>query len=296
MAERTAPPPPHGALFTRAEAAAAGIRDQRLTELVRRGSIARVARGVYAGSASTEVPDPYAVTRSSRVVVSHDSSAAWFGIDLPEAPGLLHLTAPRNRGRRRNAIAGARLHRARLTARDICVIRGLRVTCPARTAVDIARHASLEHSVAIVDSFLRAKLLTVREFAAAAQSAQGPGRSRIQLVATLIDPASGSILESLTRVLLWRHNLPRPTTQHPFRHHERGWIGYVDFAWPGRRAILECDGYEFHSSREPFQKDRRRWSAISSSGWRLAVVTWFDVTRDSDYVVAVVRDLLSPGD
>jgi very-short-patch-repair endonuclease len=67
----------------------------------------------------------------------------------------------------------------------------------------------------------------------------------------------------------------------------------VDFGWPQLKAILECDGYDFHASREPFQKDRRRWSAISSAGWRLGVVTWFDVTRDPIYVVTLVRELLA---
>jgi very-short-patch-repair endonuclease len=104
---------------------------------------------------------------------------------------------------------------------------------------------------------------------------------------------SGSILESLTRVLLWRHHLPVAVSQHPFCHPQRGLIGYVDFAWPQLKAILECDGYEFHSSRGPFQKDRRRWSAIGSSGWHLAVVTWFDVTCDPGYVVALALDLLA---
>jgi very-short-patch-repair endonuclease len=108
----------------------------------------------------------------------------------------------------------------------------------------------------------------------------------------LIDPDSGSILESLTRVLVWRSGLPMPKSQFTVRE-STGWVGRVDFAWPWLKAILECDGYEFHADRSAFQKDRRRWSALSRSGWRLGVVTWFDVTCDPEYVVALVRDLLA---
>jgi very-short-patch-repair endonuclease len=114
---------------------------------------------------------------------------------------------------------------------------------------------------------------------------------RIQVAASLIDPESGSILESLTRLLLWRHGLPNPRTQVSVRGAE-GWIGRVDFAWPDHKVILECDGYEFHAARSLFQRDRRRWSALVAAGWRVAVVTWLDVVGDPTYVVKLVRDLL----
>jgi predicted dithiol-disulfide oxidoreductase (DUF899 family) len=38
---------------------------------------------------------------------------------------------------------------------------------------------------------------------------------------------------------------------------------------------------------------RRRWTAVGTAGWHLAVVTSFDVVFDPDYVVEVVRDLLA---
>jgi len=172
-------------------------------------------------------------------------------------------------------------------------VRGVRVTRPIRTALDITRHTTLDYAVAVVDAFMRAGLFSNDEFVSAASQMQGPGRVRLRLVASLIDPLSGSILESLTRMLLWRNEIVAPTSQYPFVHPRHGLIGYFDFGWDALKAILECDGYEFHAARGPFQKDRRRWSAIGTSGWHLAVVTWFDVTRDPDYVVELVRDLLA---
>jgi hypothetical protein len=84
----------------------------------------------------------------------------------------------------------------------------LRITTPLRTALDIARSESLEHGVAVLDAFLRAKLTTLRDLDRAAERAAGPGRIRLQRAIGLVDPEAGSILESLTRVLLWRHGLP----------------------------------------------------------------------------------------
>jgi hypothetical protein len=157
--------------------------------------------------------------------------------------------------------------------------------------MDICRHAALEKSVTIVDAFLRDRAFTMDELLVAAARSKGPGRLRIQAAARLVDAQSGSILESMTRVLMWREDLPNPVTQLTVNG-SGGRIGRVDFAWPDRRVILECDGYEFHSRREAFQQDRRRWSALSAAGWRLVVVTWFDVTRDPAYVLATMRKVL----
>lgn len=284
----------NGGLVTRRQAMSAGVDGRRLTELCRSGVLARVSRAVYAVGDRMSDVDPRHVCTGMRVVLSYLSAAAWFGVDLPKPPGLVHVTASRNRGRRMDAVRGVRLHRADLRGGDVTIVRGLQVTSPLRTALDLARHLPLEEAVAVVDSFFRARLLSPEEFATAAAKSAGPGRCRIQMVAMLVDPKSGSILESLARVLLWRNKLAPTHTQYLFQHRRTGWVGYLDFAWPTLRVALECDGYEFHSARDVFQRDRRRWSALVRAGWRPAVVTWFDVTGDPDYVVALVRDLLSP--
>jgi hypothetical protein len=157
--------------------------------------------------------------------------------------------------------------------------------------MDICRHAPIDKAVAVVDAFLRSHAFTFSEFLQAARSAKGPGRLRIQAAASLADSASGSVLESLARVLIWRDGLPIPQTQLSVRG-TTGWIGRVDFAWPDHKVILECDGYEFHAARDSFQRDRRRWSALTAAGWQVVIVTWFDVTRDPEYVLATMRRVL----
>lgn len=286
----------NGGLVTRAMARAAGIAGQRLTDLVHRGLIARVARGVYAVGEAAALPDPRHLTIAWRVVLSGPSAVAWWGVDLPQPPGRLHVTAPRSRGRWRDGVPGVRLARANLLPHDIVMVRGVRVTSPLRTALDYARRYPLSESVAVVDAFMRAGLITLDEFANAAAAAHGPGARQLRQVAALADPKSGSVLESLCRVLLWENGLAPEETQYSLKHERTGWIGYLDFAWPSVRAALECDGYEWHAEREPFQKDRRRWSAVNRARWWCGVVTWFDVTRDPAYVVALVRDLLGAAD
>jgi len=283
----------HGGLVTRKQAVDAGVPGRTLTDLTRSGALARVARGVYAVGSRLALRDPREIALGMVAVLSYQSAAAWFGIDLPLPVDVLHVTASRNRGRRSDAVRGVRIHRADLAPSEVWRVRGAPVTSPLRTALDLARHVPLEQGVAIVDSFIRARLLSAADFAQGAARAAGPGRRRIQMVAVLVDPRSDSVLESLTRVLLWRHGLLPTHSQFRFRHPATGWTGLLDFAWPLRRVALECDGYEFHAAREPFQRDRRRWSALSRCGWHAGVVTWFDVTSDPDYVVQLVRDLLA---
>jgi hypothetical protein len=276
-------------LVTRRQALGAGLRDDHLAYLVKRGAIARIARGVYAIGAP--IPDALAISASWHAAISFESAVAWLGMDLPAPVDRLHVTVPRRRGRYAEKVPGIRLHRADVAPWDIAIVRGARVTKPLRTAMDICRHAPVDQGVAVVDALLRARAFSIGELLSAAQMSKGPGRLRIQVAASLADPDSGSILESLARVLMWRDGLPTPQTQLSIRG-SRGWIGRVDFAWPDHKVLLECDGYEFHAARDRFQADRRRWSALAAAGWQLVVVTWFDVTRDPAYVLATMREAL----
>jgi hypothetical protein len=277
-------------VLTRTQTLALGVSQRSLTDLVSRGSVARIARGVYA--IGETLPDPRRVAAAWRAVISYESAVAWHGVELPAPLQQLHVTVPRRRAHELPAVPGIRLHRSDLARREVDYVNGTLVTTPLRTAVDIARRAPIADAVAVADAFIRSRHFTLTDFIAAATAAKGPGRLRIQTVASLVEPVCGSVLESLTRVMLWREGLPAAVSQLSLKSPATGWVGCVDFGWPELQSVLECDGYQANASRDHFCLDRRRWSAIAASGWGLAVVTWFDVTQDPAYVVALVRRLL----
>lgn len=270
-----------------------GLRGSQLTRWARAGVVARVAKGVYVVGSARELPAPWTVTMTMTAVLSYESAAAWWGVELPCPSPRIHVTVPRSRGRRRDTVRGVRLHRANLGSHDVVTVRGVPVTTPLRTALDIARHAPLDHAVSIIDGFLRAGLVRLTELEGALARAAGPGRVRMMHVGMLADPASGSMLESLARVLLWRSQMCPPATQWRVAYSPTRWSGRLDFAWPELKVALECDGYEWHADRSQFERDRRRWSTLTRMGWLVGVVTWFDVTGDAAYVVALVGDLLA---
>ncbi|HVU60904.1 MAG TPA: DUF559 domain-containing protein [Mycobacteriales bacterium] len=275
---------PHRVIH-RNEILATGTTGRQITELVALGVLTRLWRGFYTTGDPVALPDPRGVTRSMRVALSHESAAAWYGVDLAKPVDRLHVVAPRNRGRRADDAPGVRIHRADLAGSDVRVVRGVRVTAPERTVADVARVAPLAEAVAVADGFLRRRLTTQSRLL---EYVAPPGRPQAVRVAKLADPRAASVFESITRVCLVEAGIHTPISQFTVVDRSGGWIGRVDFAWPEFRLVLECDGFEHHSSREAFNRDRRRWNALWRAGWRVAVVTWHDVVADPAYVVDLV--------
>jgi very-short-patch-repair endonuclease len=69
-------------------------------------------------------------------------------------------------------------------------------------------------------------------------------------------------------------------------------LARVDFAWPDRRLIVEVDGYEWHSSREAFQRDRERQNRLVQAGWTVLRFTVEDIRQRPELVVTTIQDAL----
>jgi hypothetical protein len=223
---------PHHIVAT-ADIRSVGIDRHHLARLVAVGAIVRVGHGTYRVGSAVGRRDPIGTSRALRAVISHESAAAWLGADMIGAPDKLHLTAPRSRGRRHDAIDGVHLHRADLAFGERIVVGGAAVTTPVRTVLDVARSLPVADEVAIGDSLARRGGLTAAEILSAAVTLAGPGRRAALRVAELIDPSAESVFESISRVVIHQSDLPRPQAQ--FNVFTGGlWIARVDFAWPDR--------------------------------------------------------------
>jgi very-short-patch-repair endonuclease len=63
--------------------------------------------------------------------------------------------------------------------------------------------------------------------------------------------------------------------------------GYeVDFVWPNERLIVEVDGFAFHSTRAAFERDRARDRTLHAAGYVVLRVTWRQLVRGPEMVVA----------
>ena len=225
----------------------------------------------------------------SRSVLSHQSAARVLGIELLHPDGN-HVTVPRARGRA--DATGWDVHRADLGPDDHFESNGLRLTAPLRTIIDLARILPRVESVVAADSALRQAMFTLSALVAATATVLGRGASRVRGLAEHVDPLSGSVLESLLRVLLTSHGLKPSFTQFQVMDGLR-MIGRVDFAWPEARLIVEADGFAYHADRESYRRDRERDNELERLGWRVLRFTREDVVSRPDYVVTLVREVLT---
>ena len=269
----------------------AGMSPGAIQRALGSGQLRQVARGLYA----TGDPLPGDALRGAvtkfGAVVSHQSAALLWGMELVAADTTPHVAVARNRSRLRHE--GVVVHRADLAVDEVRDHRGVGVTSPLRTVFDLARSLPLHEAVAVADSALRRTLLTVAELKAGLVGlAPGQGRRRVARVVAMVDPASGSVLESVCRVLFRVRGLPDPVTQ-LWVSTTFGWRGRVDFAWPELRVVVETDGFAFHSDRTSFRNDRRRDNALQRAGWRVLRFSFEDVLHSPDYVVAAVTAVLA---
>lgn len=238
-------------------------RSHELQQMVRRGELVRVSRGVYRHAwAITNDPERRAddeyiariraaqLRSEERLVVSGLSAAAVW--DLPIVgtwPTLVSVASEREVGGRSNA----HLARSYVGYPPPVVERGgLVTTSLARTVADVARVETMERAVAIADAALRGqKAAGGRAFRAPISKAavateleslnRAPGAAKARGVLSFADGKSGSAGESCSRVGVWKLGLPSPVLQEAF-YDDEGFVGYVDFWWPGCKLIGEFDG------------------------------------------------------
>jgi len=280
-----------GRVARRRDLLKAGLSRRQLRRRVQRGELRPLSPDLFTDSAQ---PSPDEDLRAAAValdaVVSHQDAALLWGLELVRTPTERTLTVGRNRSRAHRA--GVRVHRADI-AEDARVLRdGLRITTVVVTVVDLARRLPVAEAVAVGDSALRQGLARLEQLRTALLALPaGRGRDRVARVIALLDPRCGSVLESILRVLLAEHGL-RPQTQVEVRSRAGRRIGRVDFAWPDRRLVVECDGFAYHADRARYRQDRRRGNALVLAGWQVLRFSWEDVVGLPDYVVATVRGVL----
>ncbi len=284
----------HG-LVTRQQLLRAGLKPHTVRARVRDKRFRPVQRGVYlvGPPVAPHVNEMAAVLACGPgAVLSHRSAAVlWELIPPLGATAPIHIMVlAHDRGQR----PGIKVHRTnRLDPSETTTKNRIPITTPARTVLDLAielRSHELKRVLALVE---REGLTTLAEISSLI--ARSPRRPGIGLLRGLVQ---GEASPSLTRSeaeerflsLVRKAQLPRPEVN-------MGVAGYeVDFFWRAQRLVVEVDGFAFHSSRREFNRDRRRDSALSMKGLRVLRITWNQIVKEPEAVVALVaHNLASSG-
>jgi very-short-patch-repair endonuclease len=271
-------------IVTRPQLIGAGIERGAIKRRLRAGRLHSVHRGVYlVGHA---VPPDGAremaavLACGAGALVSHRSAAhLWQLLRCPANQPPVDITLVR---RDAGARTGIRTHRVRSLDRgDVQTLRGLPLTTPARTLLDLAAAVSrpeLERAFAEA----QARRL-VNDGGIADQLDRNPGRAGVRALRRLVErgPAlTRSEAERRMLGLIRAAHLPAPRVNTRLGPYE------VDFLWTRQRLVVEVDGYAYHGNRRAFEGDRERDARLAAAGYTVIRITWRQLTSGPEAVVA----------
>ncbi|OBH03226.1 MULTISPECIES: hypothetical protein [unclassified Mycobacterium] len=187
--------------------------------------------------------------------------------------------------------AGVRVWDERIEPDEIAVVGGIRVTTPARTALDLARRHPTDTAIAAVDALMQAtelKMIDIDQLVDRYRGRRGMKAARLAL--PLVDGGAQSPKETWLRLLLVRAGFPRPQTQIVVRN-EWGWPdAYLDMGWEDLKVAAEYEGDQHQSSRYHYVKDIHRLEKLERRyGWIVVRVVAEDHPVDIIHRVADAR-------
>jgi very-short-patch-repair endonuclease len=278
-------------VFTRQDALRCGLSKDQIADRLGDGRWVRQLPSIYrfAGTPESEDAMRWAAVlwAGTGALISHLTAATMWDLDgVPHSRKVHLLVGAERRLRSRDVV----VHRSTGLERERRFVDGLPVTRPELTLIHVASLVGEEVLETAFESARARRLVTTRSVTACVERVAANGRHGTAAMRALLaeignEQPAESVLEVKAARLLRRSALPRPLRQHAIGRQR------VDFAWPEKRLVLECDGKLFHANR--FQADRSKWSALAAAGWRVIVVTWDDVTRRAEHVLAQLGQALS---
>lgn len=253
----------HGVITT-AQLAAVGLGRTGVSRRAAAGRLHPVHRGVYAVGhecLSDEGRWLAAVLACGKgAVLSYVSAAALWGMLRPRQ-GPVEVSVAGDPGRRRRI--GIHLRRCpTLTPEQVTRHRGIPVTTPVRTIVDIRRTLPRRK---VRQAVRQAEVLGL-------PIGEAPEHDRTR-----------SELERLFLQLCSRNTLPQPEVN--------ATVGplVVDFLWLKQKVIVEADGYRYHRGRAAFEEDRSRDVQLKTMGYEVIRLTYTQIVDRPRSVVRALR-------
>lgn len=259
------------------------VRSGRLTPYALRSRYRTLLPGVYlaADAEITRAKAGWLWTGRAGVVAGQSAAslhgAKWVDVRRPAEVLWSNRHAPR----------GVTVWSASVADDELEVVRGVRVTTPERTALDIACRYPLGRAVAAVDALARATKLKLADVEMLAERHRGRrGIRRAREALDLVDAGAESPQETRIRLLLIRAGFPRPETQIPVYDDYGGLIAELDMGWRDTMIAVDYEGDHHRRTPREFNKGIRRHDAVTERGWDDIRVTSADTDGG---IVARVR-------
>jgi len=276
-----------GGAISRKQLMALGCNRAAIDYRVRIGRLHVIHRGVYAvGHVVLGIEGrrwAATLTYAPASALSHAAAGAAFAFRHSNA-AVLDVTVA---GTGHKVRPGIRLHRRKaILADEVTTLRGLPITTPARTLLDLA--ASGLRGRSLGTALDRAEQSGILDFADLAilldRYAGRPGTPALrEALGKYAGGDARSALEEIIAELCADHGIPRPQENVVV-------LGEVrDFYWPEARLVVEADSYAWHRSPDAMADDRQRDVELTLAGIRTLRFTWSQATRRRAYVISALR-------
>ena len=249
-------------VVTRRVLDAAEIGTNVITHRVAIGMLYRIHHGVYLLDPPEKASRVTLMTAAVEAcgptaLLSHRSAAELWEL-LPQHRGHMEVTVVAHNAGDRPGIRRHRVHE--LDRADVRTRHGVRVTSPARTVLDNARHPDLEE---LIGTGLARGIVTERQIEQAIERCVS--RRGVRRVHALLRQDGGA-----RRTRLWAERrllflvreagLPVPLTNKMLYGCQ------VDAVWPEYKLVVEVDSWRFHGDRDAFETDRARDAILVAHG------------------------------
>jgi very-short-patch-repair endonuclease len=276
------------------ELQACGLSPDAVSDRVLSGRLHRVHRGVYAVG-HTHLPLEARFLAAVKAcgpgaVLSHASAAALWGFITwdhcyPE------VTVTGQWARRH---PGLRIHRTTTLDRDDKARhRGIPVTAPARTLLDLAArldHRPLRSATRRAQSLYR---VNVRQLVAVLARHRGRrGSAKLARIVATGPAPTRSELEDAVLDLILRGGHVHPDVNVPYYVEARRTV--PDFRWPEQHLVVEADGAAWHENQLAREDDAERQALLEAHGERVLRVTWDQAIARPRQTLARIRAAGAP--
>ena len=151
---------------------------------------------------------------------------------------------------------------------ELALLGGVKLTTPARTALDLACRYPVARAVAAIDALARATDLKVADVGLLAERYKGRrGIRKAHKALSLVDAGAESPRETWLGLLLIRAGFPPPQTQVPVYDEYGQLVAVLDMGWEQIKLAVEYDGDHHRTDRRQFNKDIRRAETLTDLGW-----------------------------
>lgn len=277
--------------FTREQALAAGITDAMLR---RRNRFRPLLRGVYVDV--TDEPHLSVWLMAALLVsppgsvISHLTALRWYGYELRALLPLHVSTRARTHSRQKDITTHRRNDRIESHER-----RGIPVTQPERTLVDLAYDVTVPELIQAIEWMMHRGLTTFDRLAAFALEHRLRGVRRVRAVMGFVRWGSESPMETRVRLMIRFAHLPEPTPNVVLRDDHDLFLARGDLVYERWKVLVEYDG--LHHERDPRQRQRDigRRERLERAGWRVIVITSADLRVPIQIVKRVHQALADRG-